>query len=123
MPTPEQLQAVIDTYTKAWDNTDRDAYVGLFADGAELTDPVGTPVRRGREEIGAFWDQTHAMGGAITMEVTRTHFCADEIAMVFTIHARSDAAAMAIDAVDTFRVDDDGKVTAFKAYWDAIRPE
>lgn len=123
MPTPEQLHAVIDTYVNAWDKRDRAAYVGLFAEDAELIDPVGTPARRGRDAIGDFWDQTFALTESIAMEVTRTHFCADEIAMVFTIHAKTSGGGMAIDAVDTFRVDDDGKVVAFKAYWDDMRPE
>jgi steroid delta-isomerase len=123
MPTPEQMQAVIDNYTKAWANKDRDAYVGLFADGAELTDPIGTPTRVGRAEIGAFFDEMHGLSESINMEVTRTHFCADEIAMVFTIHARSGTGGIAIDAVDIFKVDDAGHVTSFKAYWDTMRPE
>jgi steroid delta-isomerase len=123
MPTPEQMQAVIDSYTKAWANKDRDAYVGLFADDAELTDPIGTPTRRGQAEIGAFFDEMHGLSESITMEVTRSHFCADEIAMVFTIHARSGAGGIAIDAVDIFKIDDAGKVSSFKAYWDAMRPE
>ena len=42
---------------------------------------------------------------------------------MFTIHARSDGGSVAIDAVDIFRVGDDGKVSTFKAYWDAVRPE
>ncbi|MCU1460050.1 MAG: steroid delta-isomerase [Acidimicrobiales bacterium] len=123
MPTPEQLQAVVDTYTKAWANGDKAAYVGLFADGAELADPVGTPIRRGRDEIAEFWDQTFGLADSINMEVTRRHLCANQIAMVFTIHAKTGASAMAIDAVDVFEVDDDGKVTSFKAYWDEMRPE
>ena len=48
--------------------------------------------------------------------------CGNEAAMVFQIHAGSgDGPGIVLDVVDTFEVDDDGKVTLMKAYWDMNR--
>jgi steroid delta-isomerase len=123
MPTPDELRALTEKYAAAWRTKDRDAYVGLFAEDAVLIDPVGTPARHGHQGVGEFFDQTMEMLESMDIEITRTHACANEIAMVFTIHAKAGGGAMAIDAVDIFEVNDAGKVAGFKAYWDEMRPE
>ena len=56
MVTPEHVQQVIETYCKAESAKDRDTWLSLFAPDATHEDPVGTPVNRGIEAIGAFFD-------------------------------------------------------------------
>jgi hypothetical protein len=41
--------------------------------------------------------------------------------MVLEIHATIGDGGMVIDAVETFEIDDDGRIRRLKAYWDGSR--
>jgi hypothetical protein len=53
--------------------------------------------------------------------------CANQAAMVFEIHVNhavpegSPAATMIMDAVEVFVIDDRGKISELRAYWDMSR--
>jgi steroid Delta-isomerase len=121
MPSPEQVRAAVDAYVAAYAKNDRDAFLDAFADEGVIIDPVGTPPHEGRGARGAFWDTVHQMAERITFDVKDVVVCGDEAAMVFGIHASGDGGGVTIDAVDIFEVDDDGKITRMKAYWDMSR--
>ena len=46
----------IDATMHAWNSRDRGAYLDCYAEGCELTSPVGSGT--GREYVGAFYDET-----------------------------------------------------------------
>jgi len=114
MPTPEQIRSAVDAYVAAYNDDDRDAFCSLWTDDAVVEDPVGTPLHRGVEAIGAFWDGVHQLSPEIRLVPRAIHVAGGEAAMVFEIHA----AGMVLDAVDTFIVDDAGKVVSMRAFWD-----
>ncbi len=121
MPTPEQVRAAVDAYVDAYRRNSRDAVLATFAPDAVWHDPVGQPPHEGHEGIGAFWDTVHTMAERIELVPSDVIVCGPEAAMVFTINAHTGDGGMAFDAVDTFLVDDDGKITLLKAYWDMSR--
>ena len=55
------INATIDSYLAAFSAADRDAYLGCFAEGAWIEDPVGSPRREGLDAICTFWDEAHGM--------------------------------------------------------------
>lgn len=118
MPSPEQVRAAIDAYATAYRNNDREAFLDVFADNGVIIDPVGTPPHVGREARGAFWDTVRQLTEKITFDVKDVVVCGNEAAMTFGIHAGSGDSGIVLDAVDIFEVNDDGKVTVMKAYWD-----
>ncbi len=119
MPTPEQIRGAVDAYVAAYSANDRAGFLDAFAADGVLIDPVGTPPHEGAEALGAFWDLVHAMTDTITLDVSAVHVCdGGEAAMVFRIQAGEGANGVAINAVETFCVDDAGKITLLKAYWD-----
>jgi ketosteroid isomerase-like protein len=63
----ELLRGRIETYMARFSANDREGWLDLFADDAWIEDPVGTPRRNGRAEIGAFWDDSHAVPEAIEL--------------------------------------------------------
>jgi len=69
MVTPEHAQQVIETYCKAESAKDRDTWLSLFAPDATHEDPVGAPVNRGIEAIGAFFD---AGAGQMDLDLHQT---------------------------------------------------
>jgi steroid delta-isomerase len=122
MPSPEQIRSVIDAYVDAYRRDDKQAVLDLFGPDAVWHDPVGEPPHVGLEGIGAFWDTAHAMADSIVLEprhvVATGGEGAGEGAMAFEIHVGTPGGTMIIDAVEIFTVDDDGKITLLKAYWD-----
>jgi steroid Delta-isomerase len=121
MPTPEQVRAVVDAYVDAYRQNSKESLVSLFAPDGVWHDPVGEAPHEGREAIGAFWDTAHSLAEKIVLEPKDIMVCGAEAAMVFTINAHVGDAVVKFDAVDTFVVDDDGKITLLKAYWDRNR--
>ena len=121
MPTPEQVRGVVDAYVDADRQNSKDALVELFAPDGVWHDPVGAPPHEGRAAIGAFWDTAHSMAEKIVLEPKDVVVCGAEAAMVFTINAHVGDSVMTFDAIDTFVVDDGGKITLLKAYWDMAR--
>jgi steroid delta-isomerase len=121
VPSPEQVQAAVDAYVDAYNRDDRDAFLAAFADGGVIVDPVGTPAHEGVEARGGFWDSVHALAARLELVPKDVIVCADEAAMVVSIHATSGGSTTVIDAVDVFRVDDEGRILSMHAYWDLSR--
>jgi steroid delta-isomerase len=118
MPTPEQVRAVVDAYVDGYRRDDKQAVLDLFRPDAVWHDPVGEPPHVGHEGIGAFWDQVHAMADAIVLEPSNVIVAGGEGVMVFDIEVSTGGATMAIPAVEVYTIDDAGKITLLKAYWD-----
>ncbi len=121
MASPEQVQAAVEAYVAAYQTNDRDAFLDAFAIDGVIVDPVGTPPHAGREARGAFWDTVHQLTERMTFDVKDVVVCGNEAAMVFGIHASTGDAGIVLDAVDIFEVDDDGKISSMRAYWDMGR--
>lgn len=121
MPSPEQVQGAVDAYVAAYMANDRDAFLDAFADEGVIEDPVGTPAHAGRDARGAFWDTVHQLTERMTFDVKDVVVCGSEAAMVFRIHAGTADAGIVLDAVDVFQVDDDGKISSMRAFWDMSR--
>ena len=124
MPSPEQVRAVVDDYLASFPKKDRDAFLACFADRATQVDPVPSPPNVGKEAIGQFWDNIIGMADTLEPQLDRVSVCGNQAAVVFTMKARSGESGSAIDIVDIFEVDDDGKIASLHAYWDpaAMRP-
>ena len=121
MATPETVRSVVDEYVAASNAGDREAVLALFAPDAVWFDPVGQPPHAGLEGIGAFYDQARTMADHIEMKPSDVIVCGNEAAMVFEIHVTLGDGGMVMDAVETFEVNDDGKISGMKAYWDMTR--
>ena len=107
---------------------DKDAWLALFADDAVVEDPIGeSPMdpsgqgHRGKAAIEAFYDNVIGPN-QVSFVIERSHAAGNEVANVGTITTRmADGTVVHTDGVFTYRVDDDGKVVALRAYWDMDR--
>jgi steroid delta-isomerase len=118
MPTPEQVRAAVDAYVDAYARNDKAAFLALWAPDGVLEDPVGTPAHQGVEALGAFWDGARELADRIELSPRSVIVAGDEAAMVFDIRAHIGTGGMLIEAVDTMRIDDDGRLVSVRAYWD-----
>lgn len=125
MPDRAAVQKTIDSYLAAFTAGDREAWLACFADGAWIEDPVGTPRRTGRDEIGAFWDESHAVPDSVELRsLGLTNIIGAEAA--FTMQARPDLGGevYALDVIDVMTFDDDARITTMRAFFDptTMRP-
>ena len=106
---------------------DREGWLALFADDAEVADPVGPSHwdpegkgHHGKEAIARFYDTAIAPNEDVTFEIHDSHLCGDEVANVVTLHiVAPDKRKMEVPCVITYRKTADDKVAALRAFWEA----
>jgi steroid delta-isomerase len=115
------IEETIRTYAAAWAASDREGWLDTFADCATQEDPVGEGVRRGRDEIGEFWDR--AMTGYESLEIVpRNIFVVGrEAAMEWTIKAATPEGTITFEGVDVFTFDEAACIVSVRAYWEQER--
>lgn len=104
-------------------------WLALFAEDGSLEDPVGPspfdPAGLGHRDNAArsaFWDLTVANVERFEFAVHTSHACGNEVANAGTITAfLAGSMRMDNDLVMTYRVDEDGKIRAARAYWEFDR--
>ena len=105
---------------------DRETWLGLFAPGAVVEDPIGpSPFdpegtgHRGTAAVAAFYDNVIAQAEQITFEIERSYLCGDEVADVGAIHTTMPGGfTVVVHGVFTYRGDGAGKLTALRAFWE-----
>ncbi len=111
---------------------DRAQWLSLWAADAVIQDPIGpSPFdpaghgHRGREAIAAFYDNVIAPNDLITFEIEHSYLCGNEVAdvgLIRTVLPGGRHIAL-VDGVYTYRCNDEGKLTALRAFWefDSVR--
>ena len=105
---------------------DTRAWVENFADDAVIEDPIGpSPFDpaglgiRGKPAIAQFWDD-HIAGRRAMFSLQHSLVAGDECANVGTLAIQApDGSVFQIFGVYTYRVNDAGRVTALRSYWEA----
>ena len=116
MPSAEQMIAAVHAYVDGFERSDPVAIIALFAENATVEDPVGTPQKRGLAEISEFY--TGSMSTGAKLELLGDPRCAaDYVAFPFAVKLEFGGQKTVIEVIDTFRIDDDGKIAEMRAYW------
>lgn len=87
----------------------------LYATDATLEDPVGTEVRVGRRAIGEFYATLDGLQRDVELVTLRVS--GGEAAFHFRLTVTAADGRMRIEPIDIMAFDDDGKITAMRAYW------
>ena len=89
---------------------------------ATVEDPVGTPVHRGADEIGAFFDSSRSLADSIELRsLDVTMVCGNEAAFAMQVRPVIGGATYAMEAIDVMSFADDGRITSMRAYWQPER--
>jgi steroid delta-isomerase len=113
------IRATVEAYCAAFTARDRAAYVGLFAEGAWIEDPVGSPRLEGHDAIGGFFDQSSSMAESIELRQTGpVRVAAGEAAFPMQARPSMGGATFCVDIIDVMTFDDDGKILTMRAFWD-----
>lgn len=106
---------------------DKDAWLALFADDAIVEDPIGPSHfdpegkgHRGKDAIAAFFDMAIAPS-ELEFCFHDSFVCGNEEANVGYIVIVAGGFRVKAEGVFTYRVDDDGKIVALRAYWEMDR--
>jgi len=105
---------------------DRETWLGLFAPGAVVEDPIGpSPFdpegvgHRGAAAVAAFYDNVIGQAERISFEIERSYLCGDEVADVGAIRTTLPGGfTVVVRGVFTYRGDGAGKIAALRAYWE-----
>ena len=107
---------------------DKDAWVANFADDGVVEDPIGPSIfdpegkgHRGKAAIAAFWDKLIAPN-RVFFDIRESYACGSECANVGTVNTvLANGAAMVVNGVFTYRVNEAGKVIALRAFWEPAK--
>ena len=116
MPASEIMIAAVHAYVDGFERGDADALAALFADDATVEDPVGTPPKRGREEIRAFYALSVTTGAKLEL-LGEPRCAADYVAFPFAVKLEWQGRRQVIEVIDTFRFDAAGKITEMRAFF------
>jgi steroid delta-isomerase len=119
MPDQAAIQQTIEQYWKTFSAGDRDAWLALWADDATMEDPVGTPVKKGKDEIGAFYDQSRSAADAVELRgIGVTIIVGDQASFAMEVRPTLGGATMTLPAIDVMTFDDDARITSQRAFVD-----
>lgn len=122
MPTVEQMQAAVQAYVRALNESDLEAIVALYAEDAVVEDPVGSAPRRGLAEIRRFYAGSVALKLEVALE-GEVRVAGSEAAFAFRVSFMHEGRATTIRPIDLFRFDPDGKVVSMRAFFGAANIE
>lgn len=109
------MTAVVEAYVAAFAAGDAEAAARLYAPGATIEDPVGSPVIAGEAVPELF---RNAMNRGLKLELTGpVRTAGDSAAFAFRIHYPPTAGRRVVDVIDTFRFDPQGRILEMRAFW------
>jgi steroid delta-isomerase len=105
---------------------DREGWLALFADDGVVEDPIGPSAfdpegtgHRGRQAIGAFYDNVIGVNESITFTIRQSFLCGDEAANVGVIRiAFAGGGAVEVDGIYIYRRSPDDKIASLRAFWE-----
>lgn len=119
MPDADAIRTTIDRYLALFSAGDREAWLDLWAEGATMEDPVGSPIRKGRDEIGAFFDQGRSAVESVELRPSGSPIVVgDQAAFPFDVRPTLGGATMSMPAIDVMTFDDDARITSQRAFID-----
>lgn len=111
---------VLERYFGAIASLAPDRIAACFRSDGELEDPVGTEVRRGRDDIREYWAQgLCAVAVAVEIETLVALPAGGSIAGHWRMSARSRRGVAAhAEGIDVLQIDETGLITRAEGYWD-----
>ena len=113
MPTETTMKAALQAYLDHFNAGDADALTALFADDANVEDPVGAPAHHGKEQIRAFYVDAMKNGAKLSLSAPMRGSHGNAAAMAFEARIGS----LTVRIIDVMTFNEDGKVTSMKAYF------
>lgn len=110
----------LDRYFAAIAARDPREIAACFRPDGELEDPLGSPVRYGRDDIREYWRQgLCAVTETVEIQVLAALSCGGSVAGHWRMTARAAGGTIAeAEGIDVLRLDDEGLIRRAEGYWD-----
>lgn len=110
------MQATVHAYVHALNAGDVEAIVALYADDAQVEDPVGALPKKGIAEIRAFY--TGALRTRLQVELEgQIRAVADEAAFPFSVSYEIKGQRTTVRPLDMFRFNEAGRIVQMRAFF------
>jgi steroid delta-isomerase len=121
-PNAEALRKTLEAYFAAIAARDPQRIASVFAVDGEIEDPVGSPVRHGREGVaGLFASGVAALASKVEIKVLAALPSGASIAAHWTMTARGRAGReVKAEGIDVLQVDAQGLIVRAEGYWNAV---
>jgi steroid Delta-isomerase len=113
MPSEQVMKAALQAYIDTFNRGDPHAVAALYTPEATLEDPVGSPVKRGREAIAAFYSHSIGTGAKLSLDAPIRGSHGNAAAMAFTARI----GPLSVRVIDVMTFDETGKFTSMRAYF------
>lgn len=117
MPTEQQMKDAMQAYIDAFNRSDADGIVALYAEDATVEDPVGTPLKSGRDAIAAFYRYAIKSGALLALAAPIRASHGNAAAMAFDVQLNMPEGSAVIHVIDAMTFNDAGKFMSMRAYW------
>jgi steroid Delta-isomerase len=117
MATSEQVRAAVEGYVQSFVSADRDRFLSALAPDVVQEEPAGSAPNHGVDSLARFWDALWSSLDSIDFESREMYVVNAEAALVFTIVQHPKAGGeVTIDGVDTFHVDEQGRIAHIRGF-------
>lgn len=117
MSDTKAIIATVENYCATF-GSERSDWLANFAADAWIEDPVGSPRRNGVDDIGDFWDETHAMSDSTTLQPLTINAVGGEAAFSMQARVVIGGETFGMKIIDVMTFDGDAKITTMRAFWD-----
>ncbi|MDJ0395405.1 nuclear transport factor 2 family protein [Rhodococcus sp. G-MC3] len=114
-PTADVIRKTVDAYVQAVAHGTVDDVLSLYAEGATVEDPVGTPVRATEASIREFYAVVEPLKQ--TAELSTIKIASNSAAFHFGLTTNFGENTFELSVIDVMEFDDEGKITSMRAYW------
>ena len=120
-PSVDVLRNTLDAYFAAIAARDPERIASVFAEDGEIEDPVGSPVRHGRDGVaGLFASGVAALASHVEIKVLAALPSGSSIAAHWAMTARGKAGrTVEAEGIDVLQVDALGQIVRAEGYWNA----
>lgn len=112
----DKIREVVEAYVRLVADGKATEVADLYADDATVEDPVGTDVRRGREAILEFYGGLEGLEASTTLHQVK--IAGGEAVFSFELVTKVGDKSYTVAPIDHMVFDEDGKITAMRAFWD-----
>ena len=117
MPTEASMKAAMQEYIDAFNRVDHAGIVALYADDATVEDPVGSPLKKGKAEIAAFYDMAIKTGAKLELAAPIRASHGNSAAMAFNVKLNMPQGRAVIRVIDVMTFNDAGQFSSMRAFW------
>lgn len=117
MVSEQRMKDAMQAYIDCFNRQDPEAIAALYADDATVEDPVGSPLKKGKAEVAAFYKMAVATGAKLKLAAPIRASHGNSAAMAFDVQLNMPTGEAIIQVIDVMTFNDAGLFTSMRAFW------